>query len=370
LPAVDACTTDTRVFYLVQDVPEKSATATRNGPRPEAVASREASTWGRPGIRTPVCGNRTGCHRIDAKAEGKVFGRVAREAVREGEIVAGDWIKIEHATARKPEVFRIADELGIHPDQALGVIVRFWCWVDQQMSEKCPKIYGHLSMVDSIVGHVGFGQAIVDAGWLTIDGKCLSIPNYDEHLSESSKKRAEEAKKKRIARRKAIVGPKTEGQMSEENGTESGPEKEKRREELNLNGRTAETENESFAGSDPHLGDIDWIKAEADFLSLWNDSPATSKTTLNGGMTYLQSQAFRAVWINQNWRAAFATGIARLATHPTWHGRRITLEQFLKPEFLQDLLQGAHDKRSEKKKLPSHLTAGGPNAERKPTDRF
>lgn len=30
--------------------------------------------------------------------------------------MAGDWIKVEKATARKPEVLRLADLLQVHPD--------------------------------------------------------------------------------------------------------------------------------------------------------------------------------------------------------------------------------------------------------------
>ena len=55
--------------------------------------------------------------------------------------MAGDWIKVEHATATKPEVFQMAEEIGASPDEIVGLVVKFWVWVDQQMSEKCPKIF-------------------------------------------------------------------------------------------------------------------------------------------------------------------------------------------------------------------------------------
>lgn len=145
--------------------------------------------------------------------------------------MAGDWIKIEHATASKPEVWRIADTLGIDRDAALGMLVRFWCWCDQNLSEKCPEVFGHLSMIDSLLGRTGAGQALVDAGWLRIDGKSMSIPGYDGHLSKSAKNRAEDAKRKRQTRQNPDTNRTNGGHLEDIQRTEPGLEK--RREEKN-----------------------------------------------------------------------------------------------------------------------------------------
>jgi DNA replication protein DnaT len=40
--------------------------------------------------------------------------------------MAGDWIKILAATPDKPEVFALAQRLGIDADAALGKLVRVW----------------------------------------------------------------------------------------------------------------------------------------------------------------------------------------------------------------------------------------------------
>ncbi len=53
--------------------------------------------------------------------------------------MAGDWIKFEHATPRKPEVFQIAADLGIDTDTTVGLLIRFWVWVSENLSEKCPE---------------------------------------------------------------------------------------------------------------------------------------------------------------------------------------------------------------------------------------
>lgn len=144
--------------------------------------------------------------------------------------MAGDWIKFEHATPRKPEVFQIAAELGIDTDTTVGLLIRFWVWVSENLSEKCPEVFGHAAMIDAIVGRSGFAEAAIRAGWLHIENNTLSIPNYAEHLSETAKKRAEDAKRKRFERKGASEKcPKNVQEMSGKIRTKNGLEK--RREE-------------------------------------------------------------------------------------------------------------------------------------------
>jgi hypothetical protein len=108
--------------------------------------------------------------------------------------MAGDWLKIEKATARKPEVLRIAELLSIHPDHAFGLCFRFWSWCDDQLSE-CNAVGVTESAVDVTVGRDGFAQSLIKVGWLLVRNGSLEIPNFDRHLSESSKKRALSAKR-------------------------------------------------------------------------------------------------------------------------------------------------------------------------------
>ena len=114
--------------------------------------------------------------------------------------MAGDWIKIEKDLPVKGKVLQIADTLGVSRFEVVGLLVVFWSWVDSQMSAECPQTYGHLSAIDGIVGRTGFGQALIDVGWLRVKGRMIEIPGYDEHLEMSAKKRAEDAKRKRLTR--------------------------------------------------------------------------------------------------------------------------------------------------------------------------
>jgi hypothetical protein len=117
--------------------------------------------------------------------------------------MAGDWLKVEKATARKPEVLRLAAALKIHPDHAFGLCFRFWSWCDDQLeSGNAPGVTALL--IDELLGHAGFGDALVSVGWLRVRDGSLEVPNFHRHLSESAKNRALTAQ--RVAKHKRAKG--------------------------------------------------------------------------------------------------------------------------------------------------------------------
>lgn len=113
--------------------------------------------------------------------------------------MAGDWIKVEKATARKPEVLRLADLLNIHPDHAFGLCVRFWFWCDDQL-DSCHAPSVTNVTLDCVVGHTGFATALLEVGWLHARNGSLEVPNFDRHLSDSAKKRADSLRRKQKQR--------------------------------------------------------------------------------------------------------------------------------------------------------------------------
>lgn len=113
--------------------------------------------------------------------------------------MAGDWIKVEKATARKPEVLAIAEILQIHPDHAFGLCVRFWFWCDDQLKTCHAKSVTNVTL-DYVVGHTGFANALLEVGWLLARNGSLEVPNFDRHLSESAKKRADSLRRKQKQR--------------------------------------------------------------------------------------------------------------------------------------------------------------------------
>lgn len=103
--------------------------------------------------------------------------------------MAGDWIKIEHTLPDKPEVFRIAMELGITPEHVAGCLLRVWIWADQQ------SINGNALTVtgvtlDRIACNVGFAKALKNVGWLNGDDFNFTLPNFERHNGETAKTRA------------------------------------------------------------------------------------------------------------------------------------------------------------------------------------
>ena len=106
--------------------------------------------------------------------------------------MAGDWIKVEKSTARKPEIMGIARELSISMDAAFGLCFRFWCWCDDNLTN------GNVfcvteSLLDETFGKQNFASAMVKVGWLQFDGDQMTVPNFERHLSKGAKTRAETA---------------------------------------------------------------------------------------------------------------------------------------------------------------------------------
>lgn len=105
--------------------------------------------------------------------------------------MAGDWIKVESATADKPEVLRLARALKISRVTAFGAVVIFWSWLDRNASDGVVDgVVG--DDVDALVGIPGFAAALQGVGWLALDAKImrLTVPNYGRLNGQSAKNRA------------------------------------------------------------------------------------------------------------------------------------------------------------------------------------
>ncbi len=139
--------------------------------------------------------------------------------------MAADWIKVEHGLPSKPEVMELADTLGVSDNEAVGLLIRFWLWVDVNLSPFCPVVPGTMSRIDRVVGVDGFATAMQSVGWLNINDGEVAIPNYSHHLSQSAKRRGVESRKKRLQRQNVSRS------CPDDKGTKQGTREEKRREE-------------------------------------------------------------------------------------------------------------------------------------------
>jgi len=116
--------------------------------------------------------------------------------------MAGDWIKFEKATLDKPEVFEMAEMLDVDPDAVVGKLLRVWNWFDDQSHDGNANVTVR-ALLDRYAGVTGFTQAMESVGWLDIEGRTMSLPNFDRHNGQTAKNRALTAKRVNKSRSKS-----------------------------------------------------------------------------------------------------------------------------------------------------------------------
>lgn len=103
--------------------------------------------------------------------------------------MAGDWIKLAHTTPDKPEVFQMADSLGIDPDAVIGKLIRVWIWADQQTRDgNAPSVTP--ALLDRLAAVTGFAGAMEHVGWLETTESGVRFVNFERHNGSPSKARA------------------------------------------------------------------------------------------------------------------------------------------------------------------------------------
>lgn len=144
--------------------------------------------------------------------------------------MAGEWIKIEAATADKPEVLRMARLLKIDQDAVFGKLVRLWSWFDSNSVDGV--VDGAVDAdVDRLCHCSGFAAACISVGWLEFDPATerLTLPNFERHNGETAKKRA--LKNRRQAKWRASVDGSVDDSVDGAASTSASTREEKRREE-------------------------------------------------------------------------------------------------------------------------------------------
>jgi hypothetical protein len=105
-----------------------------------------------------------------------------------------NWIKFETATSHKPEVWQMAQDLGIDPDAVVGKLLRVWAWFDEQTENgNAPSVTK--ALLDRYVGVTNFCESMKNAGWLIEQDSTIQLPNFDRHNGATAKKRVLSAKR-------------------------------------------------------------------------------------------------------------------------------------------------------------------------------
>lgn len=138
--------------------------------------------------------------------ERPVRGRFRVLADNDEATMAGDWIKVRMDLHDDPAVIAIATALDITEDEAVGKLVRFWCWANRHTTD------GNADSVtekwlDRYLGVNGLAREMAKQGWLAIKAQGgISVPKFDKHNGQSAKRRATTAL--RVAEHKKRTRPK------------------------------------------------------------------------------------------------------------------------------------------------------------------
>jgi hypothetical protein len=104
--------------------------------------------------------------------------------------MAGEWIAWTKGLSCKPEVLTIARLTGLCRRLVAATMMEFWAWADSETEDgRLPGVA--LDQLPQVIPntHPSFWQAVVEASWLQVDGRGLTIPNFSRWMGASAKKR-------------------------------------------------------------------------------------------------------------------------------------------------------------------------------------
>jgi hypothetical protein len=136
--------------------------------------------------------------------------------------MAGDWIKVEHATVDKPEVALFSELLGVPVPHGFGLLVVFWMWCDKHSRDGLVTQVSRMS-VDTVTHTPGFAAALEAIGWGVFDDSCrtLTLPNFVRHNEAPAKSRALTRDRMKRSRDAASVTTASPEKRREEKSTTS-----------------------------------------------------------------------------------------------------------------------------------------------------
>ena len=273
--------------------------------------------------------------------------------------MAGDWIKVEKNTPRKPEVLRIAAALDIHPDLAFGLCFRFWCWCDDHLQNaNAAGVSG--SLVDALLERKGSADALISVGWLRVRDGSLEVPNMDRHLSQTAKTRAVTAQ--RVARH----SKKTNANTNDDSVSPPLAREEKSKSKRVLDPKGSNTPPNPQGGNagvvcleidgDIVEFDVDPLRWVAEFIRLWNDLKGAVQHSANALSTAdFRRLGDRLAEQDWYWKRAFAQ-FPLIVPDGVY---QITLSKFLEPATVSDILGGKYDAARYERTKPAGLFGGG-----------
>ena len=118
--------------------------------------------------------------------------------------MADDWIMMRHDLRDDPATLCIAHVTGLEIDHVVGKLHRVWSWVDRHSTDGA--IAGqNADVVSEVAAHDKFAEAMMGTSppWLEQNAHGIVFPKFSQY-TDTAKKRAKEAKRKRNTRRKNV----------------------------------------------------------------------------------------------------------------------------------------------------------------------
>lgn len=108
--------------------------------------------------------------------------------------MAGDWIKMRSNLWDDPRVSGLADATGAGEAAIIGGLYWLWSTADQHTEDGL--LQGlTVKSINRKTGIKGFGEALINIGWLVEADGGMTIPRFEEHNGASAKSRAQTARR-------------------------------------------------------------------------------------------------------------------------------------------------------------------------------
>lgn len=119
--------------------------------------------------------------------------------------MTGEWIPWVKGLTRRTEVLKIASALKLSRREAACCCMEIWEWCDSEgsfdESRNCHVFVTDLSLLDEMVGIVGFGTAMLDAGWIIVSEESEFVfPGLGQYVGTSAKERLSARRRKQKER--------------------------------------------------------------------------------------------------------------------------------------------------------------------------
>lgn len=92
--------------------------------------------------------------------------------------MAGDWIRLRTGLEASLKTMRIADTIGIAPREVVVNLYLVAAWFRTHGKEgkhRCP-----VTIIDTLLQSHGFGQSLVDVGWLRVEGEAVTLSGFTD----------------------------------------------------------------------------------------------------------------------------------------------------------------------------------------------